>query len=72
VRDRIGDEIERRDARDARHDAHFLDAQQQQARPEDIEELRGEDQRAERGGRGELLCAEGDSEMAQEDGVVSR
>ena len=66
--DRVGDEIERRDAGDAGPDLDPLEAEQEERRPEEVDELGGEEERPERGaGRGRLP-REPDSEVADEHG----
>jgi len=69
VRQRIVLERQRGDDGLARDDAHALDAKQQQAGPEQIEELRGDEQPAERHLRRHALGGETESEVTDEHAV---
>src|SRR3972149_5373876 len=51
---------------DVASDRHSLDAQQQEGRPQQIDELRGEKQRAERDSRGHRFRPEPDPEVPYE------
>ena len=58
-------EIEGRHPGDAGRDCHPLETHEQQGRPQEIDELRREKQRAERGPRGSRLGPEADSKVSE-------
>jgi hypothetical protein len=68
VGNRVGDEVERRDAGDARTDLDPLEAEEEERRPEEVDELGGEDEGSERDARRGRLPREADSEVADEHG----
>src|SRR3990172_2042255 len=57
---------------DVASDRHSLDAQQQEGRPQQIDELRGEKQRAERDSRGHRFRPEPDPEVPYEHNLPRR
>jgi hypothetical protein len=71
VRVRIADEIERRDHGVARIDLDTLDTQEDEVRPEQVRELAGQEEGAERHGGNGPLGAEPDSEMSDEHGCLT-
>ena len=65
---RIAHEVERREGRDAGIDLHLLDPEQDERRPDEVEQLRGDEERAERRARRGALGREGDGEVTDEHG----
>src|SRR5207244_8370732 len=63
---RIGHEIERRERRDARLDAHLLDAERHEDGPDDVGQLRGGKQDRERRPRRGALRGEAQGKMPDE------
>jgi len=59
-------EIERRERRDSRRDPHPLHPEQQQRRPQQVDELGGQKQGAKRNTRREALGAKSDGKVTNE------
>ncbi len=68
VRDRVRDEVERGDPRDAGPDLDPLEPEEEERRPEQVDELRRQEERAERSSRRGRLAREADSEVPDEHG----
>src|ERR1700739_1976660 len=66
MRERIVIEIERLNLGDPRCDSHMLESEKQQYRPEKVQKLRSQNQRAQRGPRSDALCRQGNTKMSDE------